>query len=187
MPIITVESKRLIEVRTPPHALRAPAPLHPSAPPPHLSRSPTAPYRTLHPRTPSAGGAAQPHHPAARRAHPGHVGHLATLRQDGRGRPAGDHGLVPLPGRAHGRRRARAGTRCAPLELPARAPAPHPRPRPRLAPRTRTRTRTRLPPRSELTLRLPAQLDPDECLEDSECRAVLDGGCMVPEESDESR
>lgn len=32
-----------------------------------------------------------------------------------------------------------------------------------------------------------AQLDPDECPEDSECRAVLDGGCLVPEESDESR
>jgi hypothetical protein len=32
-----------------------------------------------------------------------------------------------------------------------------------------------------------AQLDPDECLEDSECRAVLDGGCLVPEESDDSR
>ena len=41
MPIITVESKRLIEVRTPPHALRAPAPLHPSAP--LRLRTPSAP------------------------------------------------------------------------------------------------------------------------------------------------
>ena len=62
MPIITVESKRLIEVRTPPHPLRTSphplrTPLHPSAPlctPPRpLRTSPEAlPHRTA-PSTPA--------------------------------------------------------------------------------------------------------------------------------------
>ena len=55
MPIITVESKRLIEVRAPP---RPSAPLHRSAPPPHPLRTPPRPLRTspealAHPSAPS--------------------------------------------------------------------------------------------------------------------------------------
>jgi hypothetical protein len=37
--------------------------------------------------------------------------------------------------------------------------------------------------RSEPTLRLSAQVDPDACYEGSECRDVLDGCCQVPDDS----
>ena len=192
MPIITAESKRLIEVRTPPHPsapLRTPphpsAPLRaPSAPPPHLSRNPTAPSTPVPP--PQAAWRNPTRAPAI--LLPG----VRTLATWGTWRLSGLTGVGDRRGimdsvlcqAAYTVSVVRAQAR---VELPVRAPAPHPLPRPRLAPRTRTRTRTRLPPRSELTLRLSAQLDPDECPEDSECRAVLDGGCLVPEESDESR
>ena len=175
MPMVNVEYKKLIEVRTPPRtpprtpsatsprSLRNPyaPPLQPSM---HLVHTPLrTPLRTspetlphpLHTPAPSAGGMAQPHSrardPAARRAHLCHGRHLATIQLDRRGGPARDHGLGPLPDRLHRRLLPRAGTRAHPR--PRTCACTHPRPRARPRARARACCRVASPP-SDCLLRL---------------------------------